>query len=901
MEASIRNRLILGISILLIVPLLLTGIIIVTYTYYNQRVQAISQQVLFAQQIASDIRASILAEEAELRAALQYRDLNQLAASQKERVLLDFLATHSTFEALTLYNNAGWELTYASSSDRVSKITEDERKAVFKYITVDTDYEIYYNVVLDGPGRKDMVIIVGIPLFNPRTDLLNGLLIAKLNTDLLTHTIRGLQADQSETVYILGGSNQVIFHPDVEFAEKDIRFYPGNRSGIRSGLTGESRLVVSSNDIKLGGMPFHVVAEKPLDAFLMYADYTLAIFFWAALLIIVAGGAFGLVFIRGINEPIVNFTKTMENISRGNLSQWVEMEQFRFEELGVLSRAVNRMTTFARQKIATLELQIQDDARALEVSMEISSRITVMKDLDKLLEYVVNRIQTGYNFYHTQIYLVEEDTGDLVMAMGYGPVGQQMKKVGHRLKSDEGIVGTVASTNQAFMSNNVADLINFVANSMLPHTKSEIAAPLRVGNKVVGVLDIQSSRLNQFGPQDLTLVQSLADQTAVAIDNIHLVEGMQASFGQIERLNRRLTREGWDEVGQETFTSGYRYSRTLGGVIPDSDAWLSAMEPATQQRKLAFQQEGGSRSKVGELAIPLMLRGEVIGALGVKRDEIANWNDDEVTAIEAVANQVSLALENARLSMAQGKTIYKLKEVDRLKSDFLASMSHELRTPLNSIIGFADILLQGIDGPLSEHAETDITAIHNSGKHLLALINGILDMSKIEAGRMELACNALVVADIFDEVSVSVSALLKEKPVQLIQNAAPDLPDVWADHLRLTQVVINLVSNAIKFTDEGNVVLSADLFGGKFVHITVQDTGIGIPKDKFDLVFEHFRQVDSRNNRKYQGTGMGLAIAKQLVELHGGEMWLESEVGHGSTFHFTVPIASEENLVTING
>jgi len=318
------------------------------------------------------------------------------------------------------------------------------------------------------------------------------------------------------------------------------------------------------------------------------------------------------------------------------------------------------------------------------------------------------------------------------------------------------------------------------------------------------------------------------------------------------------------------------------------------MKEAARRRRLVQQviQTNGHKS---ELAAPLMLRGEVIDSLGIKREDTDTWSEEEIAAVEAIANQIALALENARLSQEQEKTIVKLKEVDRLKSDFLASMSHELRTPLNSIIGFADILLQGIDGPLSDNAITDITAIHNSGKHLLALINDILDLSKIEAGRMELMRSALSIEDIFRDVAASVSSLLTEKPIELRQQVEPNLPPVWADSLRLTQVIINLVSNAIKFTDEGSVTMGAERHGDKFLHLYVQDTGIGIPQDKFDLVFEHFRQIDSRNNRKYQGTGMGLAIARQLVQLHGGEMWLESEVGKGSTFHFTIPVAEEKS------
>ena len=592
-----------------------------------------------------------------------------------------------------------------------------------------------------------------------------------------------------------------------------------------------------------------------------------------------------------VARPIAELTAVATDVAAGNLNQHVTVHVG--NEVGQLARAFNTMTQRLRELVNTLEYRIQERTRALEVSMEISSQITMLQDRQSLLRYVVERIHHGYDLYHTHIFLVDPETDELVLAAGYGDVAEQMLAENYRLERGKGLIGTVAATNKPFLSNNVLDLLNYVPHPLLPNTRSELAVPLRVGNRVVGVLDIQSDREERFKPEDMTLMQSLADQTAVALQNIQLLEEMRETLKQVERLNRRLTQSTWAEFGDEVSTTGFRYRggrRTT--ITPESDAWLPLMGLAANRKKLVRQRtESNGKYQRDELAVPLKLRGEIIGYLGITRDEASGWLEEEVEAVETVATQISMALENARLSHEQEKTIVRLRDVDKLKSNFLTSMSHELRTPLNSIIGFADILLQGIDGELSENAITDITAIHNSGKHLLALINDILDMSKIEAGRMELAKNAIEVPQLFEDVSASVSSLLKDKPVELQQRFAPDLPPIWADPLRISQVLINLVSNAIKFTEEGSVTLGAEMFGNKLMHIYVSDTGIGIPKDKFDLVFEHFRQVDARSNRKYQGTGMGLAISKQLVELHGGEMWLESEEGVGSTFHFTVPLA----------
>lgn len=900
MESSIRKQLIMGILSIVLLVIFLVVLAIAGYVYFNQRNMNITLQEQKAQRIAGDISAYFQKLEKDLRIDTEYRGLIGMPYEQQKEFLAAFALANPVYKTLIVVDKSGQD--QATFSDKDNKPVENtkEREALFKRIVTDGQYTAQYGTIYVDELSQKLFVVVATPLFSPQGDAIQGILLALLDISYIHNLLTDYQA-QGDSVYLLGQNNELVAHANLAKSAEHIRFYPGEKAGVRVGLDVGSKVVLGLDSFPLGSYTVITVVEKSVYAMMSQYRRILTIAIAGGLVALISATWLAFTLTSKVTRPISALAEAVHRTSSNEkLEGWVEMEQFQFDELGELSRDINIITTRAKEKIFKLNREIQDSVRDLEVSMEISGQITVIKEMDKLLEYVVNRIQTGYNFYHTQIYLLDPATGDLVMTVGYGPVGQRMKEAGHRLKGDEGIVGTVASTNQAFKSNNVAELINFVSNPLLPHTRSEIAAPLRARDKIMGVLDIQSSRLDQFGPEDLTLVQSLADQTAMAMDNIRLMEEMQRSLKQIENLNRRLTREGWQDLGADLSTSGYRFVKELAGnVVPDSDAWLPPMEQAIVQKRLVQTSnvENGQNRRA-ELAVPLILRGEVIGVMGVQREETAGWADEELAAVETVAAQVSSALENARLSREQGKTIYQLKEVDRLKSDFLTSMSHELRTPLNSIIGFADILLQGIDGDLSENAFTDISAIHNSGKHLLALINGILDLSKIEAGRMELSCSALNINDIFQEVSVSVSALLKEKPVKLIRRSAPDLPPVWADHLRLTQIVINLVSNAIKFTDEGSVTLAADMYTKDLVHISVTDTGIGIPEDKYDLVFEHFRQIDSRNSRKYQGTGMGLAIAKQLAELHGGEMWVDSVLGQGSTFHFTIPVVTEKNKIT---
>jgi signal transduction histidine kinase/CheY-like chemotaxis protein len=290
------------------------------------------------------------------------------------------------------------------------------------------------------------------------------------------------------------------------------------------------------------------------------------------------------------------------------------------------------------------------------------------------------------------------------------------------------------------------------------------------------------------------------------------------------------------------------------------------------------------------LVVPLMLRGQVIGALDFyETDGNRRWSSDDIALVESVADQMVLAVENARAYAELQKTAEKLKEVDRLKTQFLANMSHELRTPLNSIIGFSRVILKGIDGPLTDMQRTDLQAVFDGGQHLLGLINDILDVAKIEAGRMEIVFEDVDLRDVIKGVMSTAIALVKDKPVELQQSVSPDLPAVRGDTRRIRQVLLNLVSNATKFTEQGFIRVEAEATSSEVV-LSVSDSGIGIPPDKQNVIFEPFTQVDGSTTRRAGGTGLGLSISKRLVEVHGGNIWLESTPGEGSTFHVTLPI-----------
>ena len=604
---------------------------------------------------------------------------------------------------------------------------------------------------------------------------------------------------------------------------------------------------------------------------------------------------------RWLSGPLKRLSIVAQQVAGGALGLHVPVESR--DEVGQLARYFNSLAAQLSDVSAGIDKTITERTRALgnivralETSTHIGRQINTILKIDDLLRYVVNRIQVEFSLYHTQIYLVEEQTNDLVMVEGSGEIGRQLKAQGHRLKAGEGIVGTVASSNEFFISNDVSKALNFVANPLLPNTHSELALPLRKGNRVIGVLDLQSDKFNRFISADVSLMQTIANQTATALENARLLTEAQAALKEVERLNARLTREGWDQFGTEVTTPGYRFSG--GNSIPlhsEADVWLPPMKRAASEKQLVKQTNAANGDNTAaELAVPLVLRGEVIGVLGIKRDTTTDWQEEEVAAVEAVASQVTQALENARLSKEAEKTIAQLKEIDRLQREFLTSMSHELRTPLNSIIGFADVILQGIDGEVSDMALNDIRLIYNSGQHLLALINDVLDLAKIEAGKMELVREPLDLEDTVKDVLAGATSLSKGKSVDIITDIQPDLPAIYADRLRFNQILLNLVSNAVKFTEKGTITIRANIWSedSNYALVSVIDQGIGIPPQLLDAVFDRFRQVDNVATRKTGGTGLGLPICKQLIELHGGKIKVTSRMGQGSDFHFTIPFVN---------
>jgi len=277
---------------------------------------------------------------------------------------------------------------------------------------------------------------------------------------------------------------------------------------------------------------------------------------------------------------------------------------------------------------------------------------------------------------------------------------------------------------------------------------------------------------------------------------------------------------------------------------------------------------------------PVYKNGEVDGYQGIARDITS-----QMQAEKEIREQSE---ELKKLNEELKKKNKELEEINRLKSQFISNVSHELRTPLNGVLGYAELLRDGIYGTVNDEQQKALQNIIASGNHLLDLINEILDFSRLQNGRMKFYKEVCSIYNIIDAVEATVKPMLQNLPIELNIQLSPDLPDVYVDSQKIYQVFINIVGNAMKFTQKGEIEIRGRLEGSEIL-FSVRDTGIGIAKEDIPLIFEEFRQLDGSNTRRYGGTGIGLSLAKQLLESHNGRIWVESDVGKGSTFYFTLP------------
>ncbi len=471
--------------------------------------------------------------------------------------------------------------------------------------------------------------------------------------------------------------------------------------------------------------------------------------------------------------------------------------------------------------------------------------------------------------------------------------------------------------------------------------RTMLATPLLRDDVAVGAIVAFRFDVRLFSERQIALLQTFADQAVIAIENVRLFKELEARTQDLTRSVGELRALG--EVGQaisstldlETVLTtivsrAVQLSGLDGGVVFEYDAGaeefvqrvatetdvLSEARRTTRIRKgegvlgrTAITLEpvqvrditvpGAYAGRLREtlidsgvraiLAVPMVREGQLIGCLGVTRNRPGEFPAETIELLQTFATQSALAIQNARLFQEIEDKSRQLEAASQHKSEFLANMSHELRTPLNAILGFSEILAQGMFGAVNEKQTEYLRDILESGRHLLSLINDILDLSKIEAGRMELEVSEFDLPQAIQNALTLVRERALRRRIALQHVIDDGMAAIRADERKVKQVLLNLLSNAIKFTPEGGRIEVRALSGDGLVEVCVIDTGIGIAAEDLEAVFEEFRQVGAAD-KKAEGTGLGLALAKKFVELHGGRIWVESEVGRGSTFTFVLPV-----------
>jgi len=591
---------------------------------------------------------------------------------------------------------------------------------------------------------------------------------------------------------------------------------------------------------------------------------------------------------------------------------------------------------------------LEQQTATADILRAISSSPT---DLHPVLETVVHAAARFCDAPDVAILRIER--GVLRMAAATGPFGDEMIRRAGSVEAVQFPISRESVTGRSVVERRTVHVHDLAAEPEDEYPvgrelqrrfghRTLLATPLLREGEPVGAMVMFRTEVNPFSEKQARLSQAFADQAVIAVENVRLFRELEERTAELTRSVGQLTALGEisravsstldvETVLQTVVSRASQLAGSDGGAIYEYDDATQefhirathnldptlvaalrasplhrgegAMGRATETREPVqiadIQVSGAYRSHIRDtllgagyralLSVPLVREDQIIGSLSLNRKTTGEFSAEAVEVLKTFATQSSLAIQNARLFGEIEVKSRQLEAASQHKSEFLANMSHELRTPLNAIIGFSEVLNERMFGDLNEKQDEYLRDIHASGTHLLSLINDILDLSKIEAGRMELELTDFHLPSAIDSALTLVRERATRRGITLVPAVDHGVGQVRADERKVRQVLLNLLSNAIKFTPEGGRIEVRAAHEDGAVEVSVSDTGIGIAPEDQEAVFEEFRQVGSSAARQ-QGTGLGLTLCRKFIELHRGKIWVTSALGAGSTFTFRLPV-----------